>query len=233
MSLLHHPNDTRPDDTVTDVMASNAVVTKGPQADQRGRAGDRDQRADVDIPGASVGLIIATFLALVLSAWAAIVPFVGPAFGFSADRTASWTWNHVHALGALLPGAVGVLACLLIIATARRPLGHQSTFVYATWGFVVFLCGAWLTATPVVWPVLEGAYFHAASPSMTLAYWMGYSSGPGILLVAFGAFVMGRAGRQIVSQPMSATHETRTIAHVDHDPSTTMAEMRSKHVMVH
>jgi hypothetical protein len=44
--------------------------------------------------------------------------------------------------------------------------------------------------------VLVGSYFRVASPSLTLAYWMGSAAGPGILLAAFGASAMGRAGRE-------------------------------------
>jgi hypothetical protein len=193
MTLLHHSTDTRTNETVTDVMASNAAVSSTREAALRG--GDSDQehlRSDDRGPGASVGLIIGALLALVLSAWAGIVAFVGPTFGFSADGSTSWTWNQVHVLGAFVPGAVGVLACAMILTSARRPVGHQSSFVLGTWGFALFLCGAWLTVTPVVWPVLVGTYFHAASPTMTLAYWMAYSSGPGVLLAGFGTFVMGR-----------------------------------------
>src|ERR1035438_9059685 len=57
------------------------------------------------LPGsAPLSLILGGFLALLLSAWAGIVPFIGPSFGFSPDGTASWTWNLVHGLGAAVPG---------------------------------------------------------------------------------------------------------------------------------
>jgi hypothetical protein len=121
---------------------------------------------------------------------------VGPLFGFSADGSSSWTWNQVHALGAVVPGAVGIVMCVIVLVSARRPMGLQSAGSLATAGFVLFLCGAWLAVVPVVWPVLVGAYFHAASPSMTLAHWMGYSAGPGVLLAGFGGLFMGRAGRE-------------------------------------
>ena len=75
-------------------------------------------------PGsAPLSLILGGFLALLLSAWAGIAPFIGPSFGFSPDGTASWTWNLVHGLGAVLPGAVGLLACLGIVVIARRLTG--------------------------------------------------------------------------------------------------------------
>jgi hypothetical protein len=205
MALLHRSshtptdepvtNEPVTDEPVTDVMASNAVVTPTDETPIRVTKyiGAPVVQSVVRIPVASFGIAVAAFLALFVSAWAGIVPFIGPTFGFSADGTSSWTWNEVHALGALAPGAVGVLACLMMFASIRQPLALR------TWGFVLFLCGAWLTVVPVVWPVLVGTYFHAATPSMTLAHWMGYSSGPGVLLVAFGAFVIGRAGHRSAS----------------------------------
>jgi hypothetical protein len=122
---------------------------------------------------------------------------------------------------------------MLIMSTARRRYGHQSGFTLGTWGFVLFLCGAWLTLTPVIWPVLEGSYFQVASPAMTLAYWMGYSSGPGVLLVAFGAFAMGRAVRRFPSHPMLAHNHNRSAAQGVSEPSPTADDMLSKHVIIH
>jgi hypothetical protein len=173
-------------------------------------SGNRDfsrriQRTDISVPGASLGLILGGFLALLISAWAGIIPFVGPVFGFSADGSASWTWNQVHALGAAVPGAVGIVACVIVMVCARRPMGLQSAGSLAAAGFVLFLCGAWLAVVPVVWPVLVGSYFHAATPSMTLAHWMGYSSGPGVLMAGFGGLSMGRAGRESLTTTSQLT----------------------------
>jgi hypothetical protein len=155
--------------------------------------GTRVIESDVVVSRPSSGLMFASFLAILLSAWAGIVPYVGPTFGFSADGSSSWTWNNAHTYGALVPGAVGVIFAMLVLAAARRPVGVQSAGTLASAGFIVFLCGAWLTVVPVVWPVISSAYFHVASPSTTLEYWLGYASGPGILLAAFGAYVMGRS----------------------------------------
>jgi hypothetical protein len=145
---------------------------------------------------APLSLILGGFLALLVSAWAAIVPFVGPSFGFSPDGTASWTWDRAHALGALVPGVVSLLACLIIVMLARHPSGTLVPSRLVSAGLLIFLCGAWFASVPVVWPVLVGSYFRDASSSLTLAYWMGSATGPGVLLAAFGAFAMGRAGRE-------------------------------------
>jgi hypothetical protein len=203
MALRHHSTDTVVEeapvtevDTMGGVIAEPTNAVSAPRTGYGDVAATRVQRMDVTVRGASVGLILGAFVALLISAWAGIVPFVGPVFGFSADGSASWTWNELHALGAAVPGAVGIVASVIVIVSARRPMGLQSAGSLATAGFVLFLCGAWLAVVPVVWPVLVGTYFHAASPSMTLAHWMGYSAGPGVLLAGFGGLFMGRAGRE-------------------------------------
>jgi hypothetical protein len=198
------------DESPTEVDTMGGRVTAPVSRTTASNNGDFSARIerDVFIPVASIGLILGGFVALLISAWAGIVPFVGPAFGFSADGTTSWTWNELHALGAVVPGAVGIIACVAVLVSARRPMGLQSAGSLATAGFVLFLCGAWLAVVPVVWPVLVGSYFHIASPSMTLAYWMGYSSGPGVLLAGFGGLFMGRAGQESLTSRQLTTVTT-------------------------
>src|ERR1017187_6040882 len=101
------------------------------------------------LPGsAQLSLILGGFLALLLSAWAGIVPFIGPSFGFSPERTRSWTWHLGHRLGAVLPGAVGLLACLGIVVTARRLTGTLDAHRLVSAGVFAFLCGGLVAAGP-------------------------------------------------------------------------------------
>jgi hypothetical protein len=189
MSLLHNRSSETNNESSMDVMASNASTK--PQTETRTQVEPYDVVAEQRMPIAASGVGLGAFLVLLVAAWAAIIPFVGPAFGFSADGTSSWTWSDVHALGGLVPGAVGVLACLMLLASTGQPRATRSS--QAFWGFILFLAGAWLTVVPVVWPVLHGAYFLGASPSRTLEYWLAYASGPGTLIAAFGTFVIGRS----------------------------------------
>jgi hypothetical protein len=191
MSIRHQSTDVLVPDEVaaTDIMGSRENVRDLTDP----ALGHVRYENEVLVPARSFGLAFASFLAILLSAWAGIVPYVGPTFGFSADGTSSWTWNNTHTYGALVPGAVGVIFGLLILARSRRPMSLQSSGTLAGAGFIVFLCGAWLAVVPVVWPVISTAYFQSASPSMNLAHWLGYASGPGLLLAAFGAYVMGRS----------------------------------------
>jgi hypothetical protein len=147
------------------------------------------EHAAVAIPALSVGT--AGFLIVAVGAWAGIVAFVGPVFGYSADGTGSWHWNLAHALLFLAPGAGAVIAGMIVMIAAGQ-LGARGSLDFA--GFLAATCGAWLLIGPVAWPVLEGAsFFHPAATSLgTFEDWVGYSLGPGGLLLALGAFVMGR-----------------------------------------
>jgi hypothetical protein len=144
---------------------------------------------------------VAGLCIVVLGAWGGIVPFVGPLFGFSGDGSASWRWNLAHALANLTPGAAAVFAGLLVMLAGRaayRPGG------LASGGLLAALCGAWFVIGPLSWPVLEHAtFFVSASPLRELTYWIGYSLGPGVLLVALGSFVLGRPVPEptVIAQP--------------------------------
>lgn len=206
MTSLHNPPDVDTAAPVTDVMASSAARRPTtPPATDAAPPETRGDATPVRTPGAPAGLLIGAFLALCLSAWAGLVPFIGPTFGLSADGTSSWTWDRVHLYGAVLPGAVGVVAAVFVIAAARRPVSALSALGLRTWGTALLACGAWLTVTPVVWPAIVGPYFVAASPTQTLAHWLAYASGPGILIAAFGAYTAGRAGRRRAVTAIPAT----------------------------
>jgi len=150
------------------------------------------------------GIEVAGLCTVLLGAWGGIVPFVGPVFGFSGDGSAGWRWNLAHALVSLAPGAGAVFAGLLVVLAGRavyRPGG------LALGGLLAALCGAWFAAGPLSWPVLEhAAFFVTAPPLRELTYWIGYSLGPGLLLVALGSFVLGRpAPEPTVIPPVTRT----------------------------
>jgi hypothetical protein len=137
-----------------------------------------------------LSLETAAVLSLLLGAWVGIVSFVGPVFGFSGDGTSSWQWNLAHAALFFAPGVGAFVAGLLaIVGTMRaRPaiIGLAGLFAAA--------CGSWLIVGPVAWPVLKGTAFFRTGvlPIREFAYWIGYALGPGGLLIALGAFILGR-----------------------------------------
>jgi hypothetical protein len=144
-----------------------------------------------------LSLETAGILTLLFGAWAGIVSFVGPTFAFSGDGSGSWHWNLAHALLFLVPGGAACIAGLLAIFGAAS--GKRMVLGFA--GLLAVVCGGWLIMGPVAWPVLEGgSVFRTGVPALReLAFWIGYSLGPGALLVALGAFILGRDRLQIMA----------------------------------
>jgi hypothetical protein len=144
----------------------------------------------------SVSLGAVGFVALVVSAWGGIIPYVGPTFGFSGDGLGSWHWNLSHAVLALIPGAIGVLFALSLMG--RTAAGATFRRVGLTFGGLMAIAsGAWFVIGPLSWPVLVsgGHYFVTSSPLGELEYQVGYALGPGLILAACGAFAMGWSAR--------------------------------------
>ena len=156
------------------------------------------------------GLGLVGVVAVLVAAWGGIVPFVGPAFGFSADGSASWQWTASHAWLGLLPGGVAVLAALLVLAAVPRASAGAGRPELLFAGVVLVLCGAWFALGPLVWPVVRDApaYFTAGTPFHELMGRLGYSIGPGLVLCLCGGFVVGWATRH--RRPVVALHGAAT-----------------------
>ena len=173
-----------------------------------------DNRAQIDprsvdepvVRAGSVGLRTAGILAIVISAWAAIVPYIGPTFGYAANGTGSWFWSLSHSLLALVPGAIGIFMGFAIVASSSEV--GRGRFSLAAAGLILLICGAWVAIGPLSWTVIYGGpgYFAAATPFREFTYQVGSAIGPGLIMAGCGAFAMGWASRhqRRVSTPAGA-----------------------------
>lgn len=140
-----------------------------------------------------LGLETAGLFAFLLGIWGAIVPYVGPTFGFSADGAPSWTWTAAHTCLFLIPGAVAMLGGLLVMLGASTSGAIGRPGATSLGALLALSAGAWFVVGPVAWPILQGsAFFHGYSTVREFEYWVGYSLGTGVLLASFGAFALGR-----------------------------------------
>ena len=191
-------------------MSTSAIA--GSDRVERQELDGHDVRARVHPQG--FGLAAAGVVAVLVSAWGGIVPYVGPLFDYSGDGSGSWHWNLAHAVLALAPGVAGVLLGLFVIAESRGIVVGRGRLSLATAGTLLMVCGAWFAVGPLGWPVLSNGsgYFVASTHLRALAYEVGYSIGTGLVLVVCGAFVDGWASRHqpkatAVTMP-SATEES-------------------------
>ncbi len=152
---------------------------------------------EVMVRGTPISLGLVAVVMLLVGAWAAIVPFVGPVFGYHPDGQASWVWNLPQAVLGLVPGAVAVVAALVILG--RLPLARRGIGTAAVgWaGLLAVLAGGWLVVGPVASAVVLGTrYFVPASPFRSIMNELGFTLGPGLVIVACGAFALGWSMRQ-------------------------------------
>lgn len=158
------------------------------------------------------GLAAIGMLSLLLSAWGAIVPYLGPTFSYSADGTSAWTWTFNHAMLWLVPGAVGMVASLAVMSRARggRLAARMSL---AFWGLVLFACAAWFVLGPSVWPVLgRGMPYTPASDYNRFLELVGFNLGIGVVMAAFAGMVIksstGERELGVVSPAAASADET-------------------------
>jgi hypothetical protein len=157
-----------------------------------------DQREISYLPSRLTATIAGVF-AVVVGAWGGIAPYIGHAVRYSADGSATWTWNLQHGLLSLLPGAVAVVGGLLLIASTwtRRERASVLYTVELTGAAVILgLSAVWFLIGASVWPVyFTSQVVAAASPVRTLADMVGYYLAEGVVL----AVVSGIVGSWAVS----------------------------------
>jgi hypothetical protein len=136
-------------------------------------------------------------LLVLLGAWAALGPLIGPYFSFAYTPDTAWHYNDGRLYLSIVPGAAAALSGLIILGTRSRAAG---TFA----GLVAAAAGAWLIAGPGVVAVVPR--LSSLSPGTPLAHsaggvsvpvWqfleqVGLFTGAGILVLFFGALSIGR-----------------------------------------
>jgi len=153
-----------------------------------------------------IGLIMAA-----IGAWAAIVAFAGPAFGFSLDGDAAWHWSGHRVLLSFAPGVAAAVAGLLVISTAMRlrRSGRAAGGMLVLCGLIAIAAGGWLVVGQDVWSTLRSpnpTYYDSPSQWIHFTRVVGMHLGPGVILCALGGLSMGLAmlgGRRIPATAMA------------------------------
>ncbi|SDJ47517.1 hypothetical protein SAMN05444157_3541 [Frankineae bacterium MT45] len=133
--------------------------------------------------GALIGPIL-----IVLGAWGALVPFIGPYFHYAYTPDVAWHWTSSRGWLEVLPGAVTVLGGLLVLVSHSR-----TTAILGAW--LAAAAGAWFAIGSTFEPVLHvGALGTPAGtrPATRLFETLGMFDGLGVLIVFFAAAALGR-----------------------------------------
>jgi hypothetical protein len=134
------------------------------------------------------------FLLVILGIWGGIIPFIGPSFGYAFGNHVTWYYTADRLYLDILPGVVVIVGGLILLRAGNRAAG-----VLGSW--LAIVGGAWFVVGPAVSRTWEhtlgpigGPMF---GPTRQMLELVGYFYGLGALIVALGAFALGR----FVSRP--------------------------------
>jgi hypothetical protein len=134
--------------------------------------------------GAASGVLL-----VLLGAWGALVPFIGPRFGYAYTPNETWTMTAGRLWLEVVPGAVAVLGGLILIGSTSRALG--------LWvGWLTALAGAWFAVGPVM-SRLWGGQPQPGTPVggstvTSVVEQIGFFTGLGVVIVFLAATALGR-----------------------------------------
>lgn len=147
-------------------------------------------------------------LLMLLGAWGAVIPFVGPYFGYAYTPDTTWTYTFGRLCLSVLPGAAVFLGGLLVMASDR---------IAVPGAFLAALGGAWFVlGQSIVAVAFSGSSISSGSPVTTTSTMfgpatmrffegLGFFYGLGVVIVFFAALAIGRAisGRRAVGRVYS------------------------------
>ncbi|OBI84849.1 hypothetical protein [Mycobacterium sp. 1245805.9] len=133
--------------------------------------------------GAVSGLLL-----ILLGAWGALAPFIGPLIRWSYSVDPAWTWTTAKGWLEVLPGVVAAVGGLILVVSGNRAsavLGGWLAVVAGAW----FVVGRALAATLNIGDVGQPV---AATDLKRALLEVTYFTGLGALIVFLGGAALGR-----------------------------------------
>jgi hypothetical protein len=135
--------------------------------------------------GAASGILL-----VLLGAWGALVPFVGPHFNFAYTPNSTWTVTEGRLWLEVLPGAVAFLGGLILVAATSRAIGLWA-------GWLTAVAGAWFVVGPVVSKLWANGQTQAGAPVggstlRAVVEELAFFSGLGVVILFLAATALGR-----------------------------------------
>lgn len=156
--------------------------------------------------GAVSGLLL-----VILGAWGALIPFVGPHFNFAYTPDRDWAWSTARGWLEVAPGAATVLGGLLLIVAGNRVAAMLG-------GWLAVLAGAWFVVGGQVAPLLgigSAGDPIAATERKRAVLEITYFSGLGALIIFVGGVVLARTAVRLARDVHPAAAEPAAAAGVE------------------
>jgi hypothetical protein len=129
-------------------------------------------------------------LLVLLGAWGALIPFIGPYFHYAFTPDHAWTYNTGRLWLEVLPGAAVLLGGLITMLASTRPAA-----VFGAW--LAALGGAWFVVGRPLSPLwTTGGVVAAGHPVggtvTSAAENIGFFAGLGVVVLFLAAMALGR-----------------------------------------
>jgi hypothetical protein len=146
--------------------------------------------------GAASGLLL-----VLLGAWGAIIPFVGPYFDYAFTPNTTWTWTSARFWLEVLPGIATIVGGLLLLASVDRGTGTLGAWLASA-------AGAWFILGPSLAPLWNPGSLGVPIGGTTrqALEWIGFFYGPGVAILFLGAAAFGRLSVRAVRDVEAARH---------------------------
>ena len=166
-------------------------------------------------------------LIILLGAWGALIPFIGPYFHYAFGGFQTWHYTSQRLWLCIVPGAVAVIGGLMLMRATTRVGG-------LTAGWVALAAGVWFAVGPSVSMLWHHTIYAIGAPAggytrQTLE-WVGYFYGLGAAIIGLAAFAMGRyfsrprvAGEAVAVAEAAPVAEEGRVAHEAPGARTTAA----------
>ena len=127
---------------------------------------------------------------VLLGIWGAVIPFVGPIFGYAYSPATAWTYTTGRLWLEILPGAATLVAGLILLGGANRVTG-----LFAGW--LAAASGAWFVVGPILSTLWTLGLPAAGTPvgigaAHQVVEQIGFFAGLGVVITFFGSLAIGR-----------------------------------------
>jgi hypothetical protein len=158
--------------------------------------------------------VISGFLLVLLGAWGALIPFIGPYFHFAYTPDTGWTYTTARLWLEILPGAAVVVGGFLLIIAAGRHIALFGALLAAA-------AGAWFVLGATLSPLWNNSVTLGGTPTGSTVFirtmeQLGFFSALGVVIVFVAAAALGRvasvpAGIRTVEAAPAATEPAATV----------------------
>jgi hypothetical protein len=132
--------------------------------------------------GAVCGILL-----VLLGAWGALIPFVGPYFDYAYTPADTWHYTNDRLVLEILPGVGAALGGLLVLGSANRVMAMLG-------GLLAAISGAWFVLGAPLLTIWDGPTPGSPTGDTTrqVLEYVGFFGGLGIAIVYLAAFASGR-----------------------------------------